>query len=680
LHARPHTRTSIQGLPFLSPPDGSHRVDVPRDALNPLPASRPNDEPLFDVPHGLSQVLDRALAFAGLARIEERCGKEIVLKTDDRGSTIDVHALRHAFGTHPSKAGIQLRSAQAEMRHSGPSLTANVYTDPKLLDVAGAVASLPDLPVGGFGGSAAVGGWPVSGLARDPFDRGAPPLVDTEAGGVRHRQRIQCCAMGLPSSWRSSTRRLGILRPRLPAGVAQDHGLLDRNIARSAIWLFVISATLVFTLGAYAQLRLDPGWGLAFTEIVLIGLPAYLFLRRTPALIDRITFKRPRALRLLRLAFVAVCASVGTAALGTTVRRGLGLSAESLAPDLTIGPFSIVVLLFSLIVLAPLCEELLFRVAIQGSLSLALSPATTVFAASALFAVFHGAIERVPEVMILGLILSTLYRSTRSYWQGVFVHFILNTVGPPLFVAQSLLPTAILIMAAVVMIPLAVVALPRAAAQRMDSVGDGASGGPKRQMPRGILLAIALLVMGALGIETSLHVTRAFNRSDAAQFPAPGWCHQEWRLQSQGRFRVTERLTLAPGQSPPACIASIADGAQLVSAVVDSLPITPDRDGEGWVLASGATAGVRRFSLEWRVPIESLQLESGVYWIQTRSAVPISGLRVDLSLDPGCGYEDARDPARQRDPVLQMNTGAADYFTSFPRIGFTIRRVKGPER
>lgn len=34
------------------------------------------------------------------------------------------------------------------MRHSDPSLTANVYTDPKLLDVAGAVASLPDLPLG----------------------------------------------------------------------------------------------------------------------------------------------------------------------------------------------------------------------------------------------------------------------------------------------------------------------------------------------------------------------------------------------------------------------------------------------------------------------------------------------------------------------------------------------------
>jgi hypothetical protein len=33
------------------------------------------------------------------------------------------------------------------MRHSDPSLTANVYTDPKLLDVAGALDALPSLPL-----------------------------------------------------------------------------------------------------------------------------------------------------------------------------------------------------------------------------------------------------------------------------------------------------------------------------------------------------------------------------------------------------------------------------------------------------------------------------------------------------------------------------------------------------
>lgn len=101
------------------------------------------------MPDGLIRIFDRDLVFAGLARVEKRGGKEVVVKTDDRGRTIDVHALWHTFGTHLSKAGVPLRTAQAAMRHSDPSLTANVYTDPKLLDVAGAVASLVDLPLGG---------------------------------------------------------------------------------------------------------------------------------------------------------------------------------------------------------------------------------------------------------------------------------------------------------------------------------------------------------------------------------------------------------------------------------------------------------------------------------------------------------------------------------------------------
>jgi len=121
-----------------------------RDAEDPIPAALPTDEPLFDVPEGLIRIFDRDLVFAGLARIEKRGGKEVVVKTDDRGRTIDIHALRHTFGTHLSKAGVPLRTAQAAMRHSDPSLTANVYTDPKLLDVAGALASLPDLPLGWY--------------------------------------------------------------------------------------------------------------------------------------------------------------------------------------------------------------------------------------------------------------------------------------------------------------------------------------------------------------------------------------------------------------------------------------------------------------------------------------------------------------------------------------------------
>jgi integrase len=108
-----------------------------RAAGEPLPVKLPHDAPLFNVPAALVRILDRDLAAAGIP------------KRDDRGRTIDVHAMRHTFGTHLSKAGVSPRTAQAAMRHSSIDLTMNTYTDPRLLDVAGAMDALPALPLDG---------------------------------------------------------------------------------------------------------------------------------------------------------------------------------------------------------------------------------------------------------------------------------------------------------------------------------------------------------------------------------------------------------------------------------------------------------------------------------------------------------------------------------------------------
>jgi integrase len=86
---------------------------------------------LFPIPRGLVGIFDRDIAAAGID------------KYDDRGRSLDVHALRHTFGTHLSKAGVPPRVAQAAMRHSSLHLTMNIYTDPTLLDVAGAINALP---------------------------------------------------------------------------------------------------------------------------------------------------------------------------------------------------------------------------------------------------------------------------------------------------------------------------------------------------------------------------------------------------------------------------------------------------------------------------------------------------------------------------------------------------------
>ncbi len=63
----------------------------------------------------LVRILDRELKLAGIA------------KKDERGRSVDVHALRHAYGTLLSKAGVTPRTAQAAMRHSSIDLTMIVY-------------------------------------------------------------------------------------------------------------------------------------------------------------------------------------------------------------------------------------------------------------------------------------------------------------------------------------------------------------------------------------------------------------------------------------------------------------------------------------------------------------------------------------------------------------------------
>ena len=111
--------TGRPGVLRFAPP----RADLPAGTL------------LFTVPKQLVRILDRDLQAAGIA------------KRDERGRTLDVHALRHTFGTLLSKGGVAPRTAQAAMRHSTIDLTMNAYTDPKLLDVHGALDALPLLPL-----------------------------------------------------------------------------------------------------------------------------------------------------------------------------------------------------------------------------------------------------------------------------------------------------------------------------------------------------------------------------------------------------------------------------------------------------------------------------------------------------------------------------------------------------
>lgn len=91
----------------------------------------PAGESLFDVPDKLVRILDRDLAAAGIP------------KCDDRGYTVDVHAMRGTFASHLAAAGVSPVTLKTLMRHARIETTLKHYTDPALLDVAGAVERLP---------------------------------------------------------------------------------------------------------------------------------------------------------------------------------------------------------------------------------------------------------------------------------------------------------------------------------------------------------------------------------------------------------------------------------------------------------------------------------------------------------------------------------------------------------
>ena len=124
-------RKNLFSFVAMADKDAHRRIGPPSQEIRgPSP-----DAPVVTIPTGPIRILDRDLALAGIP------------KRDSRGWTVDVHALRHTFGTLLSKGNVAPRIAQAAMRHSSLDLTMNVYTDPQLLDVARALAALPELAV-----------------------------------------------------------------------------------------------------------------------------------------------------------------------------------------------------------------------------------------------------------------------------------------------------------------------------------------------------------------------------------------------------------------------------------------------------------------------------------------------------------------------------------------------------
>ena len=125
---------------------------------------------------------------------------------DGLGRRVDFHALRHTFGSMLAKAGIAPRVAMSLMRHTDMRLTMNVYTDAGVLDLSGAVDSLPhvDRPAGAPSPSPAALGTPA-GRSESVSSRSAGTGGSTAGNGSIDGVTEAAVTQRLDGDWQQKT-------------------------------------------------------------------------------------------------------------------------------------------------------------------------------------------------------------------------------------------------------------------------------------------------------------------------------------------------------------------------------------------------------------------------------------------------------------------------------------------
>lgn len=133
--------------------------------------------PVLKLPADFSRTLTKDL---GLARVKARDGTLApIAKRDGAGRVVDLHALRHTYGTMLARSGADPKTVQDLMRHSSVGLTFGVYVHADGARNREAAAALPDLSPQGDA--------PAAAARTGTDDRDEP---DDPAGSGNSRQRI----------------------------------------------------------------------------------------------------------------------------------------------------------------------------------------------------------------------------------------------------------------------------------------------------------------------------------------------------------------------------------------------------------------------------------------------------------------------------------------------------------
>jgi len=450
-----------------------------------------------------------------------------------------------------------------------------------------------------------------------------------------------------------------------------------------AIMLFLFVLLLCYTIGIILQRFGFSVLATVITEILFIGLPGLSFLYYYRSLAARPVFDFPRPRNLILVFLAGVLTAWGMAFFSHFVRDIIGTVSHSHSSTHRISDginiLGILLSLYSGWLLAPLCEELLFRVVIQRILSLYYPAWLSIISTSLLFALCHGFLERFPETFLMGLLLGLIYQRTGNYWLVVFFHAICNVIWSPVYVLTDSVSIPTQLGLFLLFLSPVVFLLPRKGKRKEGLEEDapawwgtdwrGVTGLLPAWRPAPMFAISAILVCG-LATMTILHIHLTRGPFVAASI-------QEWHLTAEGDFIVTERVSLSDNRGLPHRMVGPNAGARLVAVKSDETEFAYERDSEGWILAEEQERNIGKMEVQWRVPLAELNLlaEDEMYMHDLKVAAPVHYLEVRLTLDDDCGFEVPGCPEEEHTTFQSKRSLWREPTDNFGRAGFHLREV-----
>ncbi len=195
----------------------------------------------------------------------------------------------------------------------------------------------------------------------------------------------------------------------------------------SANLLYLVSMLLVLFLGSMVQ-SLNLTLGLIATEVVLIALPAVIFLA-----VKKIPVKEGLRLNPIKpgIAVISLLLGVSTYVFSILIEELMMKlsgtpSVDVPASAMPEGTLFYILYFLALAIFAPVCEEMLFRGAIQGAYEQRKNTWFAITVPVLMFAFYHFRLSGLPGLLPVAFLMGFVAWRTRSIFGSMLVHFGIN--------------------------------------------------------------------------------------------------------------------------------------------------------------------------------------------------------------------------------------------------------------